>query len=188
MSSIKISSVLFCFFIMVLSGCGGSGVKEVDEICLPNLSRAQAFEVSEKVLNDMDFTVAKLDEQAGVIISRPLAGGQFFEFWRKDDVGAFNTAEANLHTIRRTVELNISEPVGQLCVGCSVKAERLSITNIGGDYMGGLEYDRLNGRRMRTAALEMDIESAEKSWIELGEDKQLAAAILNRIQKAAAKN
>ena len=67
------------------------------------------MEVAEDVLAGMYFTIEKADAQNGLIRTRPLPGAQFFEFWRSDNIGTDNTIAANLHTIRRTVTLDISQ-------------------------------------------------------------------------------
>ncbi len=69
------------------------------------------MEVAEDVLAGMYFTIEKADVDSGLIRTRPLPGAQFFEFWRSDNVGTDNTLAANLHTIRRTVTLDISHKI-----------------------------------------------------------------------------
>lgn len=51
-----------------------------------------------------------VDRSRGLIVSTPTTTGQWFEFWRPDVVGGYETLEASLHTMRRTVTINI-EPV-----------------------------------------------------------------------------
>src|SRR4030065_1673861 len=91
------------------------------------ISTADLMEIAESVLVRMYFTIDKADVQSGLIRPRPLSGAQFFEFWRSDNVGTDNALAANLHTIRRTVTLDISQKDEQLCIGCNVQAERLSL-------------------------------------------------------------
>jgi len=74
----------------------------------------------------MYFTIEKADVDNGLIRTRPLPGAQFFEFWRSDNVGTDNALAANLHTIRRTVTLDISQQDEELHIGCEVQAQRLS--------------------------------------------------------------
>lgn len=185
-AKMKRAEVLFIVLIVVflfLVGCAGpKQVKEIERICLSGLSKSKAVEVSEEVLRDMNFMVAKADPNLGYVLSRPLAGGQFFEFWRKDNVDSFNAAEANLHSIRRTVELNVNEEYEKLCINCRVKVERLSLSEpVESDI--GIKYDRITGQRIRTSLLKLELEGVQKEWIELGEDKKLATEILQRIEK-----
>ncbi len=174
--------ILVCVF-FAFTGCGQPvQVKNVERICLTGLDRAKAVEVSEEVLRDMNFTVAKAEPELGYVLSRPLAGGQFFEFWRKDNTGSLNSAEANLHSIRRTVELRMNEEPREVCINCRVRVERLSLSEPAEKGVG-IKYDRITGQRIRTSMLKLELEAEQKRWIELGNDEELATAILQRIEK-----
>ncbi len=178
--------VLVCGF-FVFAGCGQpAGVRNIEQICLRGLDRVKAVEVSEAVLRDLNFTVAKSEPELGYVLSRPLAGGQFFEFWRKDNVGSLNSTEASLHSIRRTVELRIAEEPQEVCINCRVIVERLSLSEPAEKGVN-IKYDRITGQRMRTSVLRLGLEAELKRWIELGNDEELATAILQRIEKKAAK-
>ncbi len=105
-------SVLCLLFsvLCVLSGCSEQQQYEpIEQINVPDIDKAEAMQIAEDVLVKMHFTIEKAGYESGIIRTNPLPGAQFFEFWRSDNVGAFNTAEANLHSIRRIVELHISQ-------------------------------------------------------------------------------
>jgi hypothetical protein len=175
--------VSICF---LFSGCGQQAqIKNVERVCIGGLDRTKAVEVSEEVLRDMNFTVAKADSEAGYVQSRPLAGGQFFEFWRQDNVGSLNAAESNLHSIRRTVELDMQQEPRAVCINCRVMVERLSVPEAVEKDVG-IEFDRITGQRMRSSILKLEPEAEQKQWIELGNDEELATAILKQIEKKAA--
>lgn len=57
------------------------------------------------------FKPTAVDRGNGVIITEPEVSRQWFEFWRKDPVDRYQTAESSLHTIRRTVRVEV-EPTG----------------------------------------------------------------------------
>jgi len=146
------------------------------------IGTAELMQVAEDVLAGMYFTIEKADVQSGLIRTMPLPGAQFFEFWRSDNVGADNTLAANLHTIRRTVTLDISQKDEQLCIGCNVQAERLSLperqvsssTRIYGIFSQ-------SSSQLQRLKLNPD-QKNEMAWIDLGRDKQLEAEILKRIE------
>ena len=74
--------LLICCGLLHLAGCAESQKDEqVKEIYLTGVSRQRAMEISEDVLRDFNFSVAKEDVNTGYIRARPLPGGQFFEFW-----------------------------------------------------------------------------------------------------------
>jgi hypothetical protein len=170
---------VFCAGLVFLAGCAETQqYKTTERVCVPNLEKARAMEAAEKVLGEMGFAVAKADAERGFLRTRPLRGAQFFEFWRKDNVGAFNTAEANLHSIQRIVELDISAEQGQLCIGCVVRTQRLNLP------------ERQVHSRAQTYEIsstgspskqELKYGSGQMGWVDLGKDAKLATKILRRI-------
>ena len=147
-----------------------------------DISIFDLMDVSEDVLTGMYFTIEKSDVQNGCIRTRPLPGAQFFEFWRSDNVGADNTLAANLHSIRKTVTLDISRQDMELHIGCEVQAQRLSLpqrqvsssARVYGMFSRSspsLQRLQLNPRQKKQMA-----------WIDLGRDSLLEAEILKRIE------
>ncbi|MEA3226418.1 MAG: hypothetical protein U9Q07_10755, partial [Planctomycetota bacterium] len=113
---------------LVLAGCAGQQQGTITgPISVPDVGKAATMEAAEDVLAEMHFAIDKTDVHSGLIRTRPLPGAQFFEFWRSDNVGGRNSLQANLHTIRRTVELDISQRGGQLQIDCDVQVQRLSL-------------------------------------------------------------
>jgi hypothetical protein len=111
----------------------------------------------------------------------PLAGAQTFEFWRTDNVGSFNRAEADLHSIRRTVELNLSKQSGQLCINCRATTQRLSLPQ--DQDAAGKGYTNLAESRRSAQKLKLGHEQkANITWTDLGRDNQLETEILKRIE------
>ena len=194
----KLKSMYFavCITTLLLSGCASQQQFEaIEQICVPNLERPTAMQAAEQVLGEMHFTIAKLDGRSGYIRTRPLTAAQWFEFWRSDNVGAFNAAEANLHSVRRTVELNIdpvrdkkstSNGVNQqdekLCVGCEVSVQRLSIP----EYevtSSSQAYAMFSASKPSMQRLELRPEQKRAVvWVDLGRDSRLETEILKRIE------
>jgi len=173
---------------VLLGGCAESEqFKPVEQICLSEVARDEAMRTAEEVLGRMHFSIAKSDADSGVIVTRPLQGAQLFEIWRSDSVGGFNTAEANLHTIRRSAEVKVSEEGGQVCIRCDVKTQRLNMPQ------------RAEGSRSQAFKLfsegdsvlqKLKLQPEQKQgmvWIDLGGDERLSTAILRRIEKKAVK-
>jgi len=146
------------------------------------IGTADMMEVAEDVLASMYFTIEKVDLQNGIIRTRPLPGAQFFEFWRSDNVGADNTLAANLHTIRRTVTLDISQQGRELRIGCNVQAERLSLPERQVSSSARV-YGMFSQSSSSLQRLKLNSEQKkEMAWIDLGRDSQLEAEILRRIE------
>lgn len=175
---------MFSAAILFFAGCGKQQqFKAVEQICVPNLQKQRAMQTAEDVLGKMHFVIAKADTENGLITTKPLTGAQFFEFWRRDNVGKFNSSEANLHTIRRIVELKINRQGTQVCIGCNVNVQRLSLPEhevtstsqayaIFSESEPSMQKLRLNPEQKKGMA-----------WLELGKDTMLATEILKRIEK-----
>lgn len=169
---------------MILTGCAQPQHQEVvEQICLPDTQKIQAMQMAEDVLDRMNFTITKADTEQGIIRTKPLPAAQSFEFWRSDNVGAFNSTEANLHSIRRTAELDISQEGGQLCISCDVKVQRLSLPERE-VTSSGRSYKMFTPSKQSIQVLELHPEQKESmAWVDLGSDKQLATDILKQIEK-----
>ena len=150
---------------------------------MKNTKKLQAMEIAEDVLVKMHFTIDKANNEMGFIRTRPLSGAKIFEFWRSDNVGANNQLLSNLHSIRRTVEVNINEQNKDLSINCNVKMDRLSLPER--DIRSSAHaYDLLAASDSALQNIQISPEQkAEMTWIDLGNDQQLAAEILRRIER-----
>ncbi len=175
--------------VWLLSGCNQQqGSALVEQISVPNLSKAHAIQTVEDVLGEMHFEIDKADIDSGYVRTRPLAGAQFFEFWRSDSAGDDNWIMNNLHNIRRTVEIEISQNNEQLQIVCNVHVQRLSLPEP--EITGSGQTYRMFSRSkptMQRLALNPKLEK-DMAWIDLDDDKQLEAEILKRIEKRINKN
>ena len=197
-----IRCVGFLILGLLLAGCTEQqqyGV--VKPICVKNINKLQAMEVAEDILVKMHFTIEKADTDTatlgidtrrwrGFIRTRPLTGAQFFEFWRTDNVGAGNWLESNLHSIRRVVELNMSEQdegppqrPNRLCINCDVQKYRLSMPEHEVSS-SARAYEMFSESNSALQNLRLNPEQkAGMAWIDLGKDRPLAAEILKRIKQ-----
>ena len=164
-------------------GCATAQKPTVQDgsVNVADISTAEAMEVAEATLSRMHFVVEKSDPAAGVIRTKPLTGAQLFEFWRSDNVGLAQTAEANLHTLRRWVELRIQPGDGQARIDCTVRVQRLSLP--ANEVASVSQAYRMYSVSTPTIQrLELGPEQQEGlAWIDLGEDPALAERILKRV-------
>ena len=167
---------------LLLTGCAQPQHQEVvEQICLSDIDKAQAMQAAEDVLARMHFTIDKSDAEQGIIRTRPLPAAQSFEFWRSDNIGSFNSTEANLHSIRRTAELGISQQAGQLCMSCNVKVQRLSLPEHEVASSGrAYEMFTPSNQSMQVLALHTE-QKKDMAWIDVGRESQLTTEILKRI-------
>jgi len=173
---------------LILAGCAGQRgqtltLVETEPVCFADLEKAAAMHAAEDVLAKMHFVIEKADAEAGLIRTRPLTGAQFFEFWRTDSAGGFNAAEANLHSIRRTVELHIRKQDKGFCIGCDVKTERLNLPEIEVSS-SARAYAMFSRSSSSLQRMRLNPEQEEGvAWVYLGKDSRLATRILERIEK-----
>jgi hypothetical protein len=184
MSKVKSLYFMACAALFFLAGCAETQKYEATEqICVANVEKPKAIEAAEDVLGQMHFTIDKADVEQGFIRTRPLTGAQFFEFWRSDNVGPSNSLQANLHSIRRIVELDINRQEKELCIGCDVMTQRLSLP----------EHEVSSSARAyemfsdSTASMQKLIlrpeQKKQMAWVNLDKDTKLAAEILKRIEE-----
>ncbi|MFC1737744.1 hypothetical protein ACFL1G_01685 [Planctomycetota bacterium] len=169
----------------LLAGCGRSEQFEaVEQICIKDAGKQAVMKTAQQVLGEMSFSIEKADALAGYIRTRPLEGGQFFELWRSDNIGAFNSGEANLHTVRRVVEMNITSEDGELCVDCVARTYRLSLP-ASGDTVVSHAYEVFTASEASLQKFELsDRQKKEMVWLELGNDEMLSTEILKRLDAA----
>ncbi len=171
---------------VILAGCADNKQFEpVEEVCLSDIAESEAMQAAEEVLGQMQFSIVKSDTESGVIMTRPIRGAQLFEIWRGDSVGGFNTAEANLHTIRRSAEVKVGEEGGQVCIRCEVRTQRLNMPQKAeGSRSQAFKLFSEGNSRLQKLTLGPE-QKQGMVWVDLGGDKVLSTAILKRIEKKA---
>ena len=181
-----ITLCLCAFATLYLYGCGKSiQIDQVDPVCI-SADKAQLMQASQTVLGKMNFQIAKLDTDAGLIITKPLESAKFFEFWRTDNIGKYNKQNANLHSIRKIVRLTTTKSAGSLCLNCDVQIQRLSLPK--SDIDTSQVYRVHSQGRYETPDLNItDEQKKNMTWINLGQDNVLATEILEQIKIQAIK-
>jgi hypothetical protein len=171
----------------LLAGCGKPVMMQAQPVCVEAISRDKLMQVVEKTLFSMRFEIEKYDVENGVIRTRPLRGGQFFEPWRSDNAGGFNAAESNLQSVRRTVELAFQPQQTGVCMQCEVTAQRLSLPEepIQGYYSSSALYTASSQSKQQLDVDEKRLE--QMKWIDLGRDAALEQKIIKRIQQTISK-
>ncbi|HUW20159.1 MAG TPA: hypothetical protein VMW16_12745 [Sedimentisphaerales bacterium] len=189
-NKIKALCLAACATIFLLAGCGRTlQYQPVDQVCVPDANKANALQAAEDVLGRMHFTIDKADADQGFIRTNPLPGAQFFEFWRKDNIGPSNSLQANLHSIRRIAELQTSQQAGQLCIKCDVKLQRLSLPEHE-VTSSARAYEMFAGSSAAMQELRLHPQQKKQAaWLDLDNDTELATVILKQIEeKLNAKN
>ncbi len=195
---------------MLAAGCGSQTAARSAEpsislptrmLCADHITQAAAMQAAQDVLSRMHFSIEKFDVEHGIVRTRPLRGAQFFEFWRSDNAGGFNATEANVETVRRTVELRVRtedrEPrtenapasalppsaAGPVGIECRVSVQRLTlpeneVPSIAQMYRMHSQSTPTTQRLVVTPAQQQAM-----TWVELGPDSRLEVKILKRIER-----
>jgi hypothetical protein len=174
-----------CVYGCLLGGCGRQEqIETVERICVDTEAKQYVMQAAQDVLGRMQFRIDKADGGAGYIRTLPLEGGQFFEFWRGDNVGGHNFGESNLHTLRRIVELEVRPQGGQVCVEGEARTYRLSLPE--SEQLSVTQaYEVFTRDQTRLQQFRLSDEQKENmGWIELGVDEALTTEILRRIESA----
>ncbi len=178
-------STFFATSALIFSGCAKEQQTEVaiKPLRVTESNKLAVMQTAEDVLVGMHFAIEKADPNSGQIRTRPLSGAQFFEVWRDDNVGSFNKAEANLHSIRRTVELRIYPQGENTYINCTAKVARLSLpeSEVSSSARAYQMFSRSTSSLQKIRLNPQ--QQADMAWIDLGEDKPLAAEILKRIEQ-----
>jgi hypothetical protein len=184
MAKHKLVLLAACIGLCLLAGCTATQPYEaVEKISATDVDKPQAMQIAENVLIDMHFVIEKADADRGLIRTQPLSAAQFFEIWRSDNVGAFNTTEANLHSIRRVAEVTFWQEGGRLCIGCDVQVQRLNLPEreVSSSAHAYQMFSKSTPAMQRLAV--DPAQEREMVWIESGKDTRLATEILRSIEK-----
>lgn len=181
MKNVLISAVLTGF--LLLGGCGQpEQMVSSDPVCIPGASADQAMQAAQKVLTGMQFSIEKYDFDARYIRTRPLSGAQFFQVFRGDNASSYAATEANIYSLRRTVEMEITPMEKRTCLECRVYVQQLSIPErplTGTTRMAGNYTD--SSQSWQSLRLDNDqLENME--WLDRGLDRALEQKIVGKIK------
>jgi hypothetical protein len=101
------------------------------EMVLRIPDRDEFLDATLTLLRERDFPPERVNRADGVVLSRPSTSQQWFEFWRRDSLGAYQLFESSIHTIRRIVTVHMdpadpASPGDAFRVGVRVEKERYS--------------------------------------------------------------
>ncbi len=172
-----------------LAGCQAPGARDANE--QTRLLRIADYDRyvdnAMTLLREIDAPPAYANRATGEIVSHPTTSGQWFEFWRQDARGGYQVLESSLHTVRRTIHINITP------------ADDGETTGAGEVYSVAVEVDkeRLNApeRQITTTSGALSLYSPRVptvegtrgsrglQWVALGRDPVLEAYLLKRLSR-----
>jgi hypothetical protein len=166
-----------------LAGCQAPAVPSGPTERVVRIEDYDAFlDQAATLLRELDLPPTRIDRVSGEIVLRPTTRGQWFEWWRPDSRGGYQTLESSLHTLRSRgrVAIRPSDPaLAAYVLSVEVEKERFSsperqVTTTSGAL--AIYSERLpTTEGLRASRLRDD------HWVSLGRDGLLEAYLLERL-------
>lgn len=103
----QITAITTLFALIV--GCAApEKPNQISQLTLHLADRDAFITHAASLLRRHDLPPKRLERANGLIVSQPTTSGQWFEFWRIDSRGPYQSLESSLHTIRRTVTVRVT--------------------------------------------------------------------------------
>jgi hypothetical protein len=177
----RVCGIMMLTAMAAFSGCEcGQWAQGTRQECRP-VEVASAMKAAQDVLVGMGFQIDKYDVEAGIVRTKPLGGAQAFEVWRGDNAGGCNWAEANLHSLKRVVEITFTRTDGNVCMVCDARTMRLSLPEkqVAGTAGAHAMFTRSSSQLMTTRV--NPSQEKQMAWVDMGSDARLAEKILNGV-------
>jgi hypothetical protein len=154
------------------------------EMVLRIPDRDEFLDATLTLLRERDFPPERVNRADGVVLSRPSTSQQWFEFWRRDSLGAYQLFESSIHTIRRIVTVHMdpadpASPGDAFRVGVRVEKERYSaperqVTTASGALA-------IYSERLPTTEGLLAAKTAGEHWVPLGRDLPFELYLLDKL-------
>lgn len=143
----------------------------------------------EDVARDFLFTLDRADYRSGVLTTRPLVSGQWFEPWRRDARDEYDRQESSIATIRRTIRFEFtrrSDDTWQVAPKVLVERNSIAekrITSVVGYRSAFTTARRLEDRPTGTRESDRGINLPERYWYPVRRDTNFERALVQAVQK-----
>jgi len=172
--------------LLTVAGCATTVTKPIADCWDVQADPTELWQVCQAELRSRGFRLDRVDRRSGSLKSHPRISSQWFEFWGRDVVTASDWAESSLHTIRRTVELDMTRQAPHCCrLRCRVAVERLTPEPLA--VAGSLRLGdvlKLTAGNLPALTDPFKDSQPQAQWAPLADDQALAAAILSSIETA----
>ena len=176
------------FLVGWLTGCQMSPPPNGPTQILLEIPDREAFiDKTLSLLRRSDFTPEHMDRDAGLVVTQPSTGQQWFEFWRHDSIGGYQLLESSIHTVRRIVTVHVDRteadsPGDEFRVSVQVDKQRYSaperqVTTASGALA-------IYSEHLPTTEGLAASRTEGEHWVPLGRDVQLEQYLLDRIAGA----
>lgn len=175
-----VSSVLLFCAAMTAAGCAtvASG-RFSNPMTFTETDADTVEQVARRVLMELRFDVEYPQSSEGHLATDPLTGASWFEFWRKDTIGAMQRLESSIHTTRRRATVSISPTDGGSQVFVKVIKQRKSAQGLGPETIG--ESFNIYDTQDMDLVRQNELAPTAYEWLDMGRDELLEQNILHRI-------
>ena len=170
---------------LVLIGCAEQRGSQGEAVTRYNASFEKVWEACLASLEEHSFQIDRHDRRFGLIVSKPVAGKQFFEFWRKDTASGYDVLNSSLHTIRRVVTIRIAKQ-GPTQFQVDIKAHAQRISTSSSQLNSTVEaFELMGSQGVHVSPRRSDYLSprAEPVWVDIGREGYLEQAIIKDIAR-----
>ncbi|MFC1782616.1 hypothetical protein ACFL02_03405, partial [Planctomycetota bacterium] len=167
--------ILLVAICLLGGGCTSTPVKASGQTYVVRGDPNYIWLVCQEQLKKRGFRLDQVDRRRGIIRSFPLISKQWFEFWCQDVVTGEGLLESSLHTLRRTIRLEMATAdKRQYSLRCQVGVERLSSERqiVSGRVRAWEILGRTVGRLPPLSGGDSRGVAAEQ-WLPVGEDHAL---------------
>jgi hypothetical protein len=180
----KVAISLLVLVTVAATGCvAAPAVRLSNPLPLVSADPSTVEDAARRILVDMRFTLVQPSSRPGVVVTQPLTGDAWFEFWRDDTVGSDQRVESSLHTVRRVVTVTVTSQGGGSEVAVRVVKDRASAPGAAPENIT-LSLDLFNTSKSELVRQD-ELAASEYTWIPLGRDEALEQVLLERIRSAA---
>ena len=173
--------------VLALVACADKPQPQWDSVATTDVSFDDLWDACLASLKQRSFQIDRRDRRFGLIVTKPIIGKQFFEFWRKDTADLDDLLNSSLHTIRRIVTITITRPKPssmQFQVDVQVRAHRASIP---GDQLDNTveAFELLSRQGVPAAPSKRDYKWPQPKplWVDIGREPALEQAIMTDITR-----
>lgn len=185
----KLPATLIAVMVLLtsLSGCTEQRRPEwpIEAISIDQASFEEVWDACVVSLKDHGLEIDRNDRRFGVITTKPVVGKQFFEFWLDDTANSDDLLLSSLHTIRRTVTIQVSSqgPM-RFQVAVQAQAERASLPGYQVDSpVEAVELLSRQGVSPYPRRRDYVRPKPKPQWVDLGREPALERNILEDISK-----
>ena len=139
------------------------------------------WDITLDVLRRSRFQIDRDDRGAGVITTFPEVSGNWFEFWRRDTATAYDTVEANLHTVRRETTVNLVPADSENTWLLSIKVVKSRHSAPERQITNAAEGLRVFSTAIPTTSGETLTRAESVEWIDRGRDAAVERMLLGRV-------